>query len=560
MTFVRNNQTERSVVLVIEWRIAIYLRLSKEDGDKPESDSIQNQRAIIENYIQYLESQGDVINSVEIYSDDGYSGGNFDRPGYKRMITDIEAGKINCVIFKDNSRLGRNYPELGKLMEEYFPQKKVRVISVLNHIDSFKDPYSYSSAIVSFSNIMNDDYIRQLSIKIKSTFAMKRARGEFLGNYAPYGYQKSPEDHHKLIIDPEAAEIVKLIYERYANGVSAAGIVKELNALHIMPPSVYKTSKGCKGFTHHSSGGYKKGIWAVTTVNSILKDEVYIGNMVQGKFKSASYRSKKMVEADESEWTVVEGTHEAIISDEQFTIVHERFARNTRVAPNKRATYLLSGFVKCAHCGSRMNRQVSQGVARYRCMTRAYAPEKCHCRSVKERYLEAVILEVLQSELKELIDAKAVIDAARKGGINRASNEYQLAIAKAEREIERIKRAKFRLYDNLQSGIITEAEYLDFRARYDAELAEQDENIANLRKSIEELQATRKLDDDFVAFFQKYGNIHQLDRELLNQLLDHVEYTDPEHIDIFFKFSAERERILDCANAILNAEKSETVC
>lgn len=193
-------------------------------------------------------------------------------------------------------------------------------------------------------------------------------------------------------------------------------------------------------------------------------------------------------------------------------------------------------------------------------MTRAYAPEKCHCRSVKERYLEAVILEVLQSELKELIDAKAVIDAARKGGINRASNEYQLAIAKAEREIERIKRAKFRLYDNLQSGIITEAEYLDFRARYDAELAEQDENIANLRKSIEELQATRKLDDDFVAFFQKYGNIHQLDRELLNQLLDHVEYTDPEHIDIFFKFSAERERILDCANAILNAEKSETVC
>lgn len=560
MTFVRNNQTERSVVLVIEWRIAIYLRLSKEDGDKPESDSIQNQRAIIENYIQYLESQGDVIISVEIYSDDGYSGGNFDRPGYKRMITDIEAGKINCVIFKDNSRLGRNYPELGKLMEEYFPQKKVRVISVLNHIDSFKDPYSYSSAIVSFSNIMNDDYIRQLSIKIKSTFAMKRARGEFLGNYAPYGYQKSPEDHHKLIIDPEAAEIVKLIYERYANGASAAGIVKELNALHIMPPSVYKTSKGCKGFTHHSSGGYKKGIWAVTTVNSILKDEVYIGNMVQGKFKSASYRSKKMVEADESEWTIVEGTHEAIISDEQFTTVHERFARNTRVAPNKRAIYLLSGFVKCAHCGSRMNRQVSQGVARYRCMTRAYAPEKCQCRSVKERYLEAVILEVLQSELKELIDAKAVIDAAQKGSTSRASNEYQLAIAKAEREIERIKQAKFRLYDNLQSGIITEAEYSDFRARYDAELAEQDENIANLRKSIEELQATRKLDDDFVAFFQKYGNIHQLDRELLNQLLDHVEYTDPEHIDIFFKFSDERDRILDCANTILNAEKSEAAC
>ena len=166
MTFVRNKK-EKNEVSIIEWYIAIYVRLSKEDGDKLESDSIQNQKGIIEQHIKYLQGQGEIIASVEIYSDDGYSGGNFERPNYKRMIADIEAGKINCVIFKDNSRLGRNYPELGRLMEEYFPQKGVRVISVLNHIDSLKDPQGYCSAIVSFSNIMNDDYIRQLSLKIK---------------------------------------------------------------------------------------------------------------------------------------------------------------------------------------------------------------------------------------------------------------------------------------------------------------------------------------------------------------------------------------------------------
>ena len=186
MTFVRNKR-EKSAVSTVQWHMAVYVRLSKEDGDKMESDSIQNQKGIIEQHIKYLREQGEAIASTAVYSDDGYPGGNFDRPEYKRMINDIEAGKINCVIFKDNSRLGRNYPELGRLMEDYFPQKGVRVISVLNHIDSQKDPQGYCSAIVSFSNIMNDDYIRQLSIKIKSTFAMKRERGEFLGNYAPYG-------------------------------------------------------------------------------------------------------------------------------------------------------------------------------------------------------------------------------------------------------------------------------------------------------------------------------------------------------------------------------------
>ena len=166
MTFVRNKQ-EKTGASSSQWRMAVYVRLSKEDGDKLESDSIQNQKRIIEQYIKYLQDQGEKIVDTEVYSDDGYPGGNFERPEYKRMIADIEAGKINCVIFKDNSRLGRNYPELGRLMEEYFPQKGIRVISVLNHIDSLKDLNGYCSAIVSFSNIMNDDYIRQLSVKIK---------------------------------------------------------------------------------------------------------------------------------------------------------------------------------------------------------------------------------------------------------------------------------------------------------------------------------------------------------------------------------------------------------
>ena len=447
-------------------------------------------------------------------------------------------------------------------MEDYFPQKGVRVISVLNHIDSLKDPQGYCSAIVSFSNIMNDDYIRQLSLKIKCTFAMKRERGEFLGNYAPYGYIKCPEDRHRLVVDPEAAEIVQMIFRWYADGVSASGIVKQLNALQIMPPSVYKTEKGCKGFVKHSSGGIKRNVWALTTVNSILKDEVYIGNLVQGKFKSVSYRSKKMVPTDESEWTVIEGTHEPIITDEIFTIVHDRFARHTRVAPKNQASYLLSGFVKCASCGGRMNRHVSNGHARYRCMTRVYAPEKCQCPSVKEALLEEAVLQAVQDQIQELVDAKEVIDTARKEAPNgRSQNEYLLALNRAEQEKKRLTEAKFRLYDNLERGILDQDEYIQFKARYNAEIAEQDVQIERLQANLVEIKDARKQDDEFIAFFKEYGNIQAIDRDVLNHLLDHIEVSDSRHIDVYFKFSAERQKILDFAKNIEDtSQEASQVC
>ena len=286
MTFVQNNKREIDDNNTKEWRVGEYNRLSKEDGDKPESDSIQNQHEINQNHLDYLRRQGESIETVAVYSDDGYGGGTFDRPRYQDMIRDVEAGRINCIIFKDNSRLGRNYPELGRLMEDYFPQKGIRVISVLNNLDSVRDPRGYCSAIVSFSNIVNDDYIRQLSIKIKSTLAMKQGRGEFIGNYAPFGYQKDPENHHRLVIDPEEADIVRLIFELYVGGMPVARIAKKMNELHIMTPGEYQVQKGAKSFITHARNYPKTKSWAINTINTILKNEVYIGNMVQGKHKS----------------------------------------------------------------------------------------------------------------------------------------------------------------------------------------------------------------------------------------------------------------------------------
>lgn len=558
MTFVQNKKKEKPTHLTTKWSVGEYNRLSKEDGDKPESDSIQNQHSINQKHLDYLREQGEQIKSVTVYSDDGYAGGSFNRPRYQDMIRDIECGKINCIIFKDNSRLGRNYPELGRLMEDYFPQKSVRVISVLNNLDSVKDPRGYCSAIVSFSNIVNDDYIRQLSIKIKCTLAMKRERGEFTGNYAPFGYQKDPDDHHKLVVDEEQAEIVRKIFDWYEGGMSANSIAKRLNAMQVMTPGDFKIRDGCKSFITHDQKSSKIRTWAVNTVATILKNEVYIGNMVQGKHKSASYRSKKMVLTDESEWTVVEGTHEPIISDEQFAIVHERYARKTRVAPEKTQTYILSGLIVCGQCGHTMNRAVSQGYARYRCLTRTYAPDKCQCPSVKEDYLEELILQTVQSQIQRLVDVKAVIDAARQfKSTNGVKNEYMLALNKAKREQERLQDAQFHLYDDLQSGLLRREEYIRFRERYENEIAVQEAKIEQMNQSLLQLKEARQQDDAFVSFFQKYGNIERLDRDTVNQLIQRVVFHDKQNIEVYFRFADEYEKLCSFGNTIQEQATSQ---
>ena len=555
MTFVQNKKKEKPTHLTTKWSVGEYNRLSKEDGDKPESDSIQNQHSINQKHLEYLREQGEQIESVTVYSDDGYAGGNFKRPRYQALIRDVESGKINCIIFKDNSRLGRNYPELGRLMEDYFPQKGVRVISVLNNLDSVKDPRGYCSAIVSFSNIVNDDYIRQLSIKIKCTLTMKREREEFIGNYAPFGYQKDPADRHRLVVDEEQAEIVRKIFDWYEDGMSASSIAKRLNAMQIMTPGDFKIRDGCKSFITHDRNSSKLHAWTTTTIATILKNEVYIGNMVQGKHKSVSYRSKKMMLTDESEWTVVEGTHAPIISDEQFAIIHERFARRTRISPGKTHVYPLSGLVSCGACGHRMNRVVSQGYARYRCITRTYAPDKCQCPSIKEEYLEELILQTLQSLIARLVDVKAVIDAARQfKTINGAKNEYMLALNKAKREQERLQDAQFHLYDDLQSGLIPKTQYLQFQKRYETEIAAQEAKIEHLNQGLLQLKEARQQDDEFVAFFQKYGNIQKLDWDTVNQLIQKVVFHDKQHADIYFRFADEYEKLCGIANVIREQE------
>lgn len=328
------------------WRAALYTRLSREDGDKPESDSISNQRALLEDFAA---EQPDLV-VVGHYSDDGFTGTNFQRPDYQRMMTDIEMGKVNCVIVKDLSRFGRDYINSGQYLERWFPEHGVRFLAVNDHIDSEKGPYDM---LLPFKNVFNEQYARDISHKVKSAMQAKQRQGEFIGAFASYGYRKDPEDHNKLLIDSCAAAVVQRVFDLYEQGTGKIGIAKRLNEEGIPCPSEYKRLNGeryCNGRKLS-----KTIYWTYATIHRMLKNQMYIGNMEQGRAPRQTMHGRAK-QLDRSQWTVVEGTHEPIISRRQWERVQALLAKDTRTSAFEQNVSPFAGFLRCGDCGRAMSK------------------------------------------------------------------------------------------------------------------------------------------------------------------------------------------------------------
>jgi len=333
------------------WRAALYVRLSREDGDKEESNSISNQRSLLE---QFVVLEPDIM-VHDHYVDDGWSGTNFERPDFTRMMNDIKLGLVNCVVVKDLSRFGRNYIDAGQYLEKLFPLMDVRFISVTDNLDSFKNPSSMNNIMVPFKNLINDEYCRDISNKVRSSLDMKRKQGKHIGSFACYGYRKDPEDHNHLVVDLQAAEVVRDIFKWFITGMSILSITKRLNELEIPCPSVYKRMQGL-----HYRNSFEKGSggkWQDSGVRRILGNRMYVGDLVQGTMKMKSYKVQVCQRQNEKDWIIVENTHEAIISREDFKLVQELLVKRTRKAPEKQALYWHSGFVRCGDCGRSMQRK-----------------------------------------------------------------------------------------------------------------------------------------------------------------------------------------------------------
>lgn len=380
-----------------KFKTAGYIRLSKEDKIKDESNSVTNQKLIITSFVEKNED----LELIDFYIDDGYSGTTFDRPEYKRMFKDIVEGKANTIIVKDLSRFGRNHIQSDDYIENILPGYNVRFISIIDDIDSYKNPKSVNSIAVPLKNLMNDQYARDISEKVRSTLKIKQLNGEFIGVTAPYGYLKNPKDKHKFIIDKETSYIIKKIFNMILLGKSRKEIAEHLNNKNVLTPSMYKLSK--EKTNNEELIRSKK--WNAEIVNRILRNETYTGTLIQNIKTKPNYRIDKLIDVNKDEWIKLANHHEPIISKDKFDEVQQILNRNTKVNKNDNID-LFSGYLKCSHCGSGLIIKKSKNQIYYYCGS--YIKDKsCLKYSINKKKLEQMVKDEMVKKINiEQLDRK----------------------------------------------------------------------------------------------------------------------------------------------------------
>lgn len=516
---------------------AEYIRLSSEDGDKQESDSVRNQRKLL---TEYIDSREDFV-LYDTYIDDGYTGTNFQRPAFQRMIHDIEAGKVNCVIVKDLSRFGRDYIDTGRYLERWFPEVGVRFISVTDGIDSMKQAYDM---LLPIKNIFNEQYARDISKKIHASVKMKQNAGEFIGAFACYGYKKSHMDKNRLVIDEYAADVIRRIFSLYIQGNGKQKVAKILNEEGILCPAEYKKVNG----ENYKNSNRLEGTtyWTYSTINKILQQEMYIGNMVQGT-KYQRMRSRQRL-VDKEDWIIVEDTHEAIIDKETWQTAQSLLNKRTRELDLESNQSIFAGFLKCGDCGRAMVKNFwrrADGSKSYSFYCGTYkrnGKKLCTPHTLPLAVLEQIVLEDLKKIVQSVGDLNELVKAGSlTGAKTRRITDDE--INKVQVELERIKKLKKSIYEDYREELITKAEFLAYREDY----LRKAELYSKQFQSLEEKQKDNVTEDIFETPWLKklleLQDIECLDRDIIVEMLDSVTVYENRRLKIKYNFSAELEHL-----------------
>ena len=525
---------------------AMYLRLSREDGDvadakKAESNSISNQRALIE---QFLEKQTD-IELVSTRIDDGYTGSNFDRPQFQLMMEDIKKGIVDCVIVKDLSRFGREYIDAGNYIERIFPMLGVRFISITDNIDSINQ--NSTDMLVSFKNLLNDAYCRDISIKIRANLQALMKQGKFIGAFPVYGYKKDPDDIHRIIIDPEAASTVRDIFKYKLSGMNHAEIARTLDSRKILTPLAYKESKGVN--LKSSFRKNKELCWDKTTIKAILTNPIYTGMLIQGRYSTPNHKVKKFFKKPESEWIIVHGTHEAIIDSREFNLVQKILSLDTRTAPGEKAVYPLCGLIVCGDCGASMvKKDVSRNgkVYSYYICNRNKHNGECSSHRISKDKLEEIILKVVQTHIANILDIKRIMEFIDKVPFQELDiKELEKKKAYQTKNLEKYKQLRNSLYEDLKEGLISQADYNELFEGYKHKSTELLMVIGEYDREIRDILEDRNEKYKWIDHFTEYQNIDHLTRIAAVELIDQIRIFEKDHIEVTFNFEDCYSQILD---------------
>jgi site-specific DNA recombinase len=516
---------------------AVYIRLSREDGDKEESDSVGNQRKLLTEYIGEKEE----LVLHDVYVDDGYTGTNFNRPSFQRMVADIEGRKVNCVIVKDLSRFGRDYIETGRYLERVFPELGVRFISITDGIDSVRQAYDM---LLPIKNIFNEQYARDISNKIQATVRSKQKAGEFIGAFASYGYKKSPIDKNKLVIDEYASEIVKRIFSLFIQGAGKQSIAKILNADGILCPSEYKKISG----ENYKNGNHLKttSYWTYSTINVMLKNEMYIGNMVQGK-KHQRMRDKQRP-VEKSNWIRVTNTHEAIIDNDTWDKAQKLLLKKHRDIDLEINRNVFAGFIKCGDCGGAMMKNFwrrTDGSKSYSFYCGTYkrsGKDYCTPHTLPLQVIDEIVLGDLKAIVQSVANLQELV-RTQSVSTSKVKKFPDTELMKTESELERVRKLKKSVYEDYREALVSKEEFLSYREDY---LKKED----FYSKQIETLKAKKKdeiTEDIFETPWLKrlleLGDIEELDREIVVEMIHEVTVYENHRIKIQYNFSNEFEHL-----------------
>ena len=511
----------------MDYHAALYIRLSKEDESEGPSQSVQNQESLLREFVQQHR-----LSVYDTYIDDGWSGTSFDRPAFQRMIADIEAKKVNMVITKDLSRLGRDYIMTGHYMERYFPEHRVRYISLLDGIDTGVD--STANDITPFRAIMNDMYAKDISKKIKSVKRDKQRKGQFIGGKPVYGYKMHPTEKNKIVIDEEVAPVVRRIFALALSGMSCRNIAALLNQEGVPTPATYANLPVAR------PGPYT-GLWSSERISDMLQNETYLGNMVQGRSVKISYKSKKCLKQDPANWVVVEGTHEPLVDAETFRKV--RMLVNSRKHTRSRTyDFLLKGLIFCHECGyplAVLNRKNARGedVLYFVCRTyqRFTKAGVCTCHSIKEKTVTDAVVAKVREVCQAYLNPDELLPVAQEAVENaRKQSSLELELQALQSKIDSLTANLDRMYTDRLSGLLPEADFQRIFGRIKLERGQLEEK----RKELELRQKSPVRSEDRAReLVQRFIETAGESRELLVSLIERVELTEDKKILIKFRFA-----------------------
>jgi len=534
------------------WNTTLYLRLSRDDGDKEESNSITGQRELLRDYL----TQHPELREYAVRVDDGWSGSTFERPSFQAMIEDVKAGRTDCIVVKDLSRFGRNYLDAGEYIEKIFPFLGVRFIAVNDNYDSLGDKKASDDLIIPFKNLINEAYCRDISVKIRSQLEVKRKSGQYIGSFATFGYMKDEQNKNKLVVDQYAADIVRDIFKWKLEGVSPQDIADGLNKIGVLSPMEYKRSLGMKYTTTFKTNA--KALWSASAVLRILKNPVYTGVLVQGKETTPSYKVHKRITKAESEWTVITDSHEAIISQIDFDSVQKVLKLDTRRSPDEEAVQLFSGMVFCGDCGASMVRKtVPAGERKYvYYICSAHKQDKsCSPHRIRDIALKEIVLDSLKQHIREVVDMSELLDITDTAPLRTAqAQKIQRQIDKKYEEYERLQKLLMSLYENLTDGVIDRDEYTRLKASFTARADEAEKQMDALRENLTEIQ-NHGTENAWMDEFKKRQGLTSLDRAVVVALIDRILIHSNDTIEIIYRWQDEFAWQLD----ILRSTKLQEV-